>query len=89
METGLDDPRHPHVTYRRSPTGQPTPVIRGTGIRVRTIAIAVRTWSMSSATIAEEYELTEEQVADALAFSEEHREEIDGSLADEQLLEPG
>jgi len=87
LKQGLDDPRHPHITYRRSPEGWPVPVIRGTGIRVRTIAGAVRSWSMSPDEIAEEYELTEEQVADALSFYEAHRGEIEASLSEERLLE--
>jgi uncharacterized protein (DUF433 family) len=87
LKQGLDDPRHPHVTYRRSPGGWPLPVIRGTGIRVRTVVGAVRWWNMSPGAIAEEYELTEEQVADALSFYETHRGEIEASWSEERLLE--
>ena len=36
----LDDPRFPQVTYRRGASGVPTPVLRGTGIRVQAAAIA-------------------------------------------------
>jgi len=87
LKRELDDPRHPFVTYRRSPEGWPVPVIRGTGIRVRTIGGAVHSWNMSPAAVAEDYDLTEEQVADALAFYETHRGEIEASLSEERLLE--
>jgi uncharacterized protein (DUF433 family) len=87
LKQGLDDPQHPHVTYRRSASGWPIPVIRGTGVRVRTIAAAVRSWGMSAAEIAGEYDLSEEQVADALAFYQEHRGEIEASLTEERLTE--
>jgi uncharacterized protein (DUF433 family) len=87
LKQGLDDPRHPHVTYRRSAAGWPIPVIRGTGIRVRTIAGAIHSWNLSATAVAEEYELSEEQVADALGFYEAHRGEIEASLAEERLLE--
>jgi uncharacterized protein (DUF433 family) len=84
---GLDDPRYPHVTYRRSSEGWPVPLLRGTGIRVRTIVAAVHSWGMSPAEVADEYGVTEEQVADALAFYESHRDEIEASLSDERQLE--
>jgi len=30
----FDDVRFPHITYRRGAAGLPTPIIRGTGVRV-------------------------------------------------------
>jgi uncharacterized protein (DUF433 family) len=87
LKQGLDDPNYPHVTYRRSAAGWPVPFLRGTGIRVRTIVGAVRSWSLSPSAVAEEYDLTEEQVADALGFYETHRGEIEASLSEERLLE--
>lgn len=83
----LDDPAFPHVAYRRGAGGQPTPVLRGTGVRVQTLVVAAREWGLSPAQIAAEYEVTETQVKDALAFYEAHRQEIEASIAAEQSLE--
>lgn len=83
----LDDPAFPHVTYRRGASGQPTPVLRGTGIRVQTIVIATQAWGLSPAQVAAEYDLTEAQVKNVLAFYKAHRQEIDASIAAEQTLE--
>ncbi len=43
---------------------------------------------MAPSEIAADYDLTPEQVAEALAFYEAHRGEIEASLADEQRSEP-
>ena len=82
----LDDPAFPHITYRRGATGQPVPVIRGTGIRVQTLVVASMEWGLSKAQIADEYDLTEMQVEEALAFYDAHRIEIDASIAAEQAV---
>jgi uncharacterized protein (DUF433 family) len=87
LKQALDDPRFPSVTYRRGAAGWPVPVLRGTGIRVQTIAGAAHHWGLLVAEVAEEYGLTAEQVADALAFYEAHRGEIEASLAEELQLE--
>ena len=87
LNQGLDDPAFSHVTYRRGAGGQPAPVLRGTGVRVQTLVVAAREWRLSPAQIAAEYDLTEAQVKDALAFYEAHRQEIEASLAAEQALE--
>ncbi|HET9209727.1 MAG TPA: DUF433 domain-containing protein [Thermoanaerobaculia bacterium] len=88
LKQAIDDPRFPHVTYRRGAAGWPEPVLRGTGIRVQTIVVAHQVWRMAPPEIAADYELTPEQVTDALAFYEAHRGEIEASLADEQTSEP-
>ena len=88
LKQAIDDPRFPHVTYRRGAAGWPEPVLRGTGIRVQTIVVAKQIWKMDLAEIAADYELAPEQVSDALAFYEAHRGEIEASLADEQTSEP-
>jgi uncharacterized protein (DUF433 family) len=82
----LDDPAFPHVTYRRGASGQPIPVVRGTGIRVQTIAVAARQWGLTPEQIAAEYGLSEAQVADALAFAAAHAAEIELALAAEEAL---
>lgn len=87
LKHGLDDPRFPKITYRRGAAGWPTPILRGTGIRVQTIVVAYRSWNMGIAEIASNHDLTEEQVQEALSFYEAHRDEIEASIADEQRIE--
>lgn len=88
LKQALDDPRFPLISYRRGAAGWPVPIIRGTGIRVQTIVGAHRSWKMGIPEIATDYELTEEQVREALAFYEAHRDDIEASIADEQHSEP-
>jgi len=88
LKQAVDDPRFPHITYRRGASGWPEPVIRGTGIRVQTLAVANRSWGMPPLEIATDYDLTESQVSEALAFYEAHRGEIEAAIADEQQREP-
>ena len=40
LHQDLNDPDFPQITYRRGAAGVPTPVLRGTGIRVQTIMVA-------------------------------------------------
>lgn len=63
------------------------PVLRGTGIRVQTVAVLTQQWEMTPAQIAAEYGLTEAQVNEALAFYKAHRAEIEASIAAELALE--
>src|ERR1051325_6935733 len=62
---GLDDRNFPNVTYRRGASGAPTPVLRGTGLRIQTIVITAE--NQSAAEIAEDYDLTRAQVEEALS----------------------
>jgi uncharacterized protein (DUF433 family) len=87
LDSQLDDPRFPHVVYRRSVSGQPVAKIRGTNIRVQTIVIANRDWGLSVSQIAENYDLAESQVEDVIAFYQAHRQEIDAAIAAEEELE--
>ena len=87
LESQLDDPRFPHVVYKRDRSGQPVPKIRGTNIRVQTLVIAHRDWALSPSQIAEDSDLTDIQVQDALAFYQGHRLEIDAAIAAEEPLE--
>jgi uncharacterized protein (DUF433 family) len=87
LRRSLDDPAFPGVTYRVGASREPTPVLRGTGIRVQTIVIATRSWGLSVTQIAEEWDLSERQVTEALAFYAAHRAEIDADiLAEEQMV---
>lgn len=88
LAQGVDDPDFPGITYRRGASRQPTPVLRGTGIRVQTIAIATNTWGMSSAEIANEYNIPETQINEAQAFYKAHRAEIDTAIEAEEALAP-
>jgi uncharacterized protein (DUF433 family) len=42
------------IAYRRGASGRPIPVIRGTGIRVQTTAIAAYEWQLEPQQIADE-----------------------------------
>lgn len=83
----LDDPTFPHITYRRGASGLPVAVLRGRGLRVQTVVVAAQTWGFSPAQIAAEYDLTEAQVHEALAFYDAHRHEIEAAIAAEDSLE--
>ena len=83
---GLDDPDFPNITYRRGASGTLSPVLRGTGIRVQTIALASQT--NTPAEIMEDYDLPPAQVQEALAFYNAHRVEIDAHIQAETALEP-
>jgi uncharacterized protein (DUF433 family) len=87
LSQSLDDPTFPRITYRRGAAGQPTPVLRGTGVRVQTIVIAAQQWELTPTQIAAEYDLTKAQVNDALAFYQAHRAEIDAAITTEQAME--
>lgn len=86
LSKGLDDPDFPEITYRRGSAGVPTPVLRGTGIRVQTIAIASQVWGLSAAKIADQYEIDLRLVQAALAFYQAHRVEIDADIQLEEQL---
>ena len=81
LQQSLDDPAFPHISYRRSASGQPTAILRGTGIRVQTLVVAAQTWKLSPNQIAAEYDLSVAQVKEALAFHKAHPEEIEAALA--------
>lgn len=87
LKQQLDDPAFPRITYRRGAAGQPTAVLRGTGIRVQSIVIAHQQWGLPPAEIAAQYGVTEAEVQEALAFYLAHRPEIEAAIAAEQALE--
>lgn len=87
LRQSLDDPDFPRITYRRGSAGVPTPIIRGTGVRVQTVVVARQHWELSPSEIGEEYSLAESQVAEALSFYKEHQAEIDEALEREENLE--
>lgn len=83
----LDDPAFPGITYQRGASGWVTPVIRGTGVRVQTIAVAAERLMVPSDEIVTQYPLQISQVKEALAFYQAHRSEIDANIRYEEELE--
>ena len=81
----LDDPKYPNITYRLGASGILSPVLRGTGIRVQTIAIAFQSNNLGD--IASDYDLPVSQVQEALSFYKAHRTEIDSQIEAEAALE--
>ncbi len=75
------------IAYRQGASGQIFPVVKGTGVRVQTIAIAANKWAMSAAQIADEYDLLSEQVTEALSFYAVNKEQVDFAIASEKELE--
>ena len=88
LRRSLDDPAFPRITYRSGAARHPTPVIRGTGIRVQTIVIAERAWGLSPQQIAADWSLSERQVTEALSFYAAHRAEIDADIEAEERMVP-
>ena len=87
LNTQIDDERFPLIAYRTGAAGRPTPVIRGTGIRVQTLVIMNQSCGDSVEEIADAYDLTLRQVEDALSFYQAHRQGIDANIALEEELE--
>jgi uncharacterized protein (DUF433 family) len=65
-----------HIQYRTGSSGETSPVIKGTRIRVQTLA----------SRIAEEYDLSEAQVTEALRFYELHKAEIEAAISSEMAF---
>ena len=82
-----DDPAFPQITYVRDASGQLVPVLRGTRLRVQTIVIAAMKWALSPKEIATDYDISEAQVNEVLAFYAAHSQEIEASIAAEQIIE--
>jgi len=87
LRQGLDDPEYPLVTYQRGAAGIPTPVIRGTGVRVQTVVIADQDWVLTPEQISDELGLRPDQVSEARAFYKAHQVEIDAAIQHERTLE--
>ena len=77
--------KFPNITYRHGASEILAAILRGTGIRVQTMVIASQ--NMTPTEIADDYDLTEAQVQDALSFYEAHRPEIDAHIQAEAELE--
>ncbi len=84
LARSLDDSRFPQITYRKRAAGAPIALLRGSGIRVRTLWAASKAWSWSPEDIAREYGLRLDQVEEALSFGAAHQAEIEADLALEE-----
>ena len=87
LKAGVDDPNFPGITYKRSASGIPVAVLRGTGIRVQTIVIANREWNETPAEIADQYNLPSGQIKEALSFYRAHQTEVDLLIQSDSMLE--
>jgi uncharacterized protein (DUF433 family) len=87
LKSKLDDPNFPDISYKMSAEGQPIPVIRGTGIRVQTIVIAVNEWNDTPAYIAQQYSLSERVVDETLAFYSAHKKLVDALIESDDEAE--
>jgi len=83
LKSQFADPAFPEIAYRQGASGQPSPVVRGTGIRVQAIVIATHQWGLSIEQLAEEYGLSAAQIQEALAFYNAHQPEIDSAISSE------
>ena len=86
LKQKADDPRFPGIVYRYGASGVPTPVLRGTGLRVQTLVMDVQQGHLTPVQAAADYDLPEARVVEALAFYEAHRAEIDAHIAAENAL---
>ena len=67
LQHGMDDPKFPGITYRRGTSGNITPVLRGSGLRVQTLVLESQC-GLKAEKIADEYDLEIARVKEALAF---------------------
>lgn len=86
LKQKADDLRFPGIVYRYGASGVPTPVLRGTGLRVQTLVMDVQQGHLTPVQAAADYDLPEARVVEALAFYEAHRAEIDAHIATENAL---
>ena len=82
-----DDRAFPEITYVRGASREHVAVLRGTRLRVQTVVIAAHKWTLSPKEIATEYDISEAQVNEIIAFYAAHSQEIDASIATEQIIE--
>jgi uncharacterized protein (DUF433 family) len=86
LSQGLDDPNFPGITYRRGASGIPTPVLRGSGLRIQTIITAGQDWGWSEEQLTDQFDLPAHAVKEAFSFYQIHRQEIEVALQAEKIL---
>lgn len=79
-------PEFPQIVCRYGGDNLPTPILKGSGIRVQTIVVAAKEWGMSAEEIAAEYERPLAQIQEALAFYKAHPNDIDNRLTKEKHI---
>ena len=62
-------------------------VLRGTGIRVQTLVLAMQQWGLDREDVAAQYGLTRAQVEEALGFYQAHQRENNALVAAEVKIE--
>ena len=87
LKQNLDDRNFPDIVYSRNQGGQIIPKLRGTNIQVKTLVIAVKNWELTPQQVADEYGISEEQVNNVMKFYEQYYQEIDTSIATDQVFE--
>jgi uncharacterized protein (DUF433 family) len=85
LRQSLDDPNFPGITYRKGASGWVQPVLRGTGIRVQTVAIESKNGATNQQ-IADDYQIRQQSISEALAFYKVHQFEIDAGILSEKKL---
>jgi uncharacterized protein (DUF433 family) len=80
LKSKMDDPQFPDITYKMDAQGYPVPILRGKGLRVQTIVIAANVWNEPAMEIAQEYDLSERLVKEALSFYEAHKKMLDALI---------
>jgi uncharacterized protein (DUF433 family) len=86
-EGGLSKGGFSQIAYIRGASGVMVPVLKGTGIRIQTLAVARHRWHLSEEQIAREYDLSLELVGQGLLFYSNYSEEIDSAIATEETIE--
>lgn len=86
LQQFTDDPAFPQITYRQGASGRLQPVIKGTRLRVQTVVIEVQQGE-SPRQIADEFDVTETQVREALAFYAAHTAQIQATMSAELAME--
>jgi uncharacterized protein (DUF433 family) len=79
----------PNLTYRQGASGHVQLIVQGSGVRVQTLVTVHQTWGWSVEQIAEEYDLSTEQVQEVLTFYAGHKREVDAEIDVESALDVG
>jgi len=85
--TEHDDPRFSGITYLVGNFGIPVPTIRRTAIRVQTVVFVYKYQGKTIEEIANDYDISEGVVIEALGFYNFHREEINTLMRLDRVME--
>ncbi|MGB9641347.1 MAG: hypothetical protein ACPL4H_10575 [Anaerolineales bacterium] len=87
LRAQLNDPRFPNIIYRRGAEGRPRAVLARTNLSVQTVIVAYNVWGLSPDQIKQEFDITQVEVNEVLAFYQAHRSEIDFAIQEERQIE--